>query len=449
MRTYVGGLLLISALTLLAWSGTQGADIRRTPIVEAVERATPAVVNISSYRTDRSSADLPYASTLEEFFRDFIRPSPDRRRSRSLGSGVIVDRKGLILTNEHVVKGAQDIKVTLSDGRRFTAELVGADPPSDLAILRILHVGELPVIPIGTSRDLMIGETVIAIGNPFGLSHTVTTGVISALRRSVKAKGRVYHDFIQTDAAINPGNSGGPLLNIHGELIGINTAIYQKAQGVGFAIPIDRALRIMQDLIRYGEVHPAWIGLEVRDPVLNTNDKGVVVSGVAPGGPAHKAGLREGDLIVGINEELVRDREQFHQVLSGYTAGSRLELVFVRDGAKHMAVVKATRLTPQRASTEVQRLLGIKVVSLSKEVRKSFSLVAKNGVAVVEVRETGPSYMAGMRPGDVILQVNRQEIVDMDDFNRAMVNALRSEEILILIQRGHYGYYLTMHIGGR
>src|SRR2546427_7411591 len=268
--------LLIAALALPAVAAARGAEsdpARRNLVVEAVEKASPAVVNVSTEQIveqHRSPFPFPQDPFFEEFFRDFADPRPRRFKTTSLGSGVIVAADGTIMTNVHVIERASRVHVMLNDQREFDAPLVGADADADLAILRVKAGGDLPHIPFGTSADLMIGETVIAIGNPFGLSHTVTTGVVSAVGRSLRDEDRTYTDFIQTDASINPGNSGGPLLNIRGELVGIDTAIYGKAQGIGFAIPVDRARRVMKDLVSYGEVRHAWIGLVVQEDRKST-----------------------------------------------------------------------------------------------------------------------------------------------------------------------------------
>jgi serine protease Do len=341
------------------------------------------------------------------------------------------------------------------DSREFKAKLIGADPPSDLAVLSIQAQDELPVIKMGQSDDLMIGETVIAIGNPFGLSHTVTTGVISALNRTVRTEHRVYQDFIQTDAAINPGNSGGPLLNIDGKLIGINTAIYQKAEGVGFAIPIDRAKRIMEELIHYGEVHPAWIGLEVQDldeqlaRYFDLEEKrGVLVTHVSPGGPADRAGLRKGDLIVAIGQTQAISREVFLQTLGGYTGHSKLKLTVWRDGREEVLRMEAEVLSPEQAQKETEVRLGIHVSEMTPSLQRKYGLFSAAGVIVVAVAPRSLAHRAGIREGDVILQVNDQEIAALRDYQAALPRALRRDNLLLLIQRGSHGYYLTLEIGG-
>ena len=344
---------------------------RETAVVRAVRKVSPAVVNISSAvqvrkRTSPFSG-FGFNPFFEEFFKDFFDPRFERRREyTSLGSGVIIDgKKGLILTNAHVIQKTGTIKVVLEDEREFEARIVGADPDSDLAVLKIDSDQGLPAIQMGSSDDLMIGETVIAIGNPFGFSHTVTTGVISAINRSIRAKDRVYHDFIQIDASINPGNSGGPLLNINGDLVGINTAIYAKAQGIGFAIPISKARKIISDLIQYGEVIQAWIGITVQDieeklarylkiPVK----KGIIVTSVEPQSPAQKAGLQEGDIILTIDGKTINSISDYQSVAKSLEAGKTLSAKFWRNGKKKTVKVKTKVFPIALADDLTYRILG-------------------------------------------------------------------------------------------
>jgi serine protease Do len=312
-------------LTLLLLAGTAHASApetdpaRRSRVVEAVERARPAVVNISAEQVV-VQRPMPFPSDpfFDQFFRDFFDSRPRRSTRTSLGSGVVVRSDGTILTNEHVILRGSRVHVTLADGREFEARVVGSDPDSDLAVLHIDAGRSLPYVALGGSDDLMIGETVIAIGNPFGLSHTVTTGVVSAVKRTLQTGGRTYTDFIQTDASINPGNSGGPLLNILGELIGINTAIYGNAQGIGFAIPVDRARRVMDTLVsgrRAPEPEPntlAWdlMGLDVRE-----DDGGLAVARVRSGSAADRVGVQRGDRILGLDGEALDSLDAFGERL--------------------------------------------------------------------------------------------------------------------------------------
>ena len=279
-------------------------------------------------------------------------------------------RRGFILTNAHVIAKAEAISVVLLDERTFKAQLVGADPDSDLAVLRITSEEALPAIAMGRSDDLMIGETVIAIGNPFGFSHTVTTGVISALNRSIRTNDTIYHDFIQTDASINPGNSGGPLLNINGDLIGINTAIYAKAQGIGFAIPINKARRIITDLIEYGEVVLSWTGLLLQnlDPDLAQylkvpGEKGLLVKAVEPASPATRSGLQKEDILLAIEKRPVSSISSFNQVLRDYPVDSTIHLTVLRRDKKLTIALKTQAYPEERALDLAHHLLGIRVDS--------------------------------------------------------------------------------------
>ena len=318
--------LLTAALFLLGLGSVYAGQNfeRRTPLVIAVEKVGPAVVNIF---TEESAPAVrnPFrnfgGSPFDRFFDNFFPPTNSRRRS--LGSGVIINRDGYILTNEHVVAKAVRIKITLIDKREYQAKLIGADIKSDLAIIKIDSKEPLPFVEMGCSDDLMIGESVLAIGNPFGLSHTVTTGIISAINRTIRPdKRRVYQDFIQVDASINPGNSGGPLLNINGSLIGINTAIYQEAEGIGFAIPIDNARRIVNELIRFGKVRRGWIGISVQDMTPEIleffkmdKQQGILVVRIIKDSPAERAGLKAGDIVLSLDRHPINKKVDYRETL--------------------------------------------------------------------------------------------------------------------------------------
>jgi len=329
---------------------------RRTPLVVAVEKVSPAVVNIYTSETGRPLRN-PFRNfgnnLFDQFFQDFF--SKNQNNKKSLGSGVLIDKEGHILTNEHVVARASQIRVALSDKREFGARVIGADIKSDLAIIKIDSDQFLPFVPMGRSDDLMIGEQVLAIGNPFGLRHTVTTGIISALNRNIRAgKNKVYSDFIQVDASINPGNSGGPLLNINGSLIGINTAIYQKAEGIGFAIPIDDAKRVVDELIHFGKVRRGWLGVSVQemDPQLSRHfkldrKKGVLVVRVAEKSPANAAGLRRSDIIMAIEGHEVTNKSDFRGRMASYTVDDNVRFSIIRDGKNFEYVVRVTSIPKQ------------------------------------------------------------------------------------------------------
>jgi len=446
-------------ITLLLPVPAFAAYNRRDAVVEAVRKVSTAVVNVSS-EYEIHSRRSPFSGFgmdpfFDSFFRDFFDPRFRQNEKRtSLGSGVIIDgARGFILTNAHVIAKAEAITVTLQDERTFTAQLVGADPDSDLAVLRIESGQELPSIEMGRSDDLMIGETVIAIGNPFGFSHTVTTGVISALNRSIRTDDTIYRDFIQTDASINPGNSGGPLLNINGDLIGINTAIYAKAQGIGFAIPINKARRIIADLIQYGEVVLSWTGLLVQnlDEDLSLymkvpGEKGLLVKTVETGSPAARHGIKPGDILLSIEKRPVASIVDYHQVLRDYPVGSTIHITVLRRGKK-MTVALETEVFPEdRALDLANSLLGIKVEPLSSKNRDSFRITAKKGVMVANVMPGAYLAKIGVEPGDVIRQMDDIVIETLDDFKKAMVKSRQKKTVVLLIQRGGQGYYISVKL---
>lgn len=433
------------------------AQSRETPVVRAVRETGPAVVNISTMTVVQRRRN-PFSSfSGDEFFRrffdDFFEPRmPQRKTLNSLGSGVIIDgERGYILTNQHVVMKASSIKVILSTEEEFEAKVVGSDPESDLAVLKIDASKKLPSIHMGRSDELMIGETVIAIGNPFGFSHTVTTGVISALNRSIRTENRTYYDFIQTDASINPGNSGGPLLNINGELIGINTAIYSKAEGIGFAIPIDRARRIVDHLIKFGEVHAAWIGLEVQTltPELARHfsvplDKGVLVSTVVDKSPAQKAGIKRGDVITSINKEALAGKKDYARIFTSYPAGNTLEIDYYRAGGKHTISLKTLAFPEELAEEWFYERSGIRVSSAAG----SYSRDGQKGVGleINSVRQGSIADQIGLKKGDIIREINEFTINSAEELRKAIVKYRHKGPASFLVQRGRYGYYLTIDL---
>jgi Do/DeqQ family serine protease len=452
-------LIWMLAILIPATAGSSLAYDRRTAVVEAIQHVAPAVVNISSEYEIKTRSN-PFSGfamdpLFDSFFKDFFDPGFERRAKRtSLGSGVIIDgRIGFILTNAHVVTKSQSISVVLKDERTFSAQIVGSDPDSDLAVLKIEAKEPLPAIAMGRSDDLMIGETVIAIGNPFGFSHTVTTGVVSALNRSVRTDDAVFHDFIQTDASINPGNSGGPLLNINGELVGINTAIYAKAQGIGFAIPINKAKRIVSDLIQYGEVVLSWTGLILQDldeklaRYLNVpGDKGVIIKAVERPSPAMKAGVQKEDILLSIEGEAIHSVEAYHKILRNFPVGSTIACQVLRRN-KHLSVQMKTALFPEeKALALAKRLLGVTVQDISRQDRKRYGIQAKNGIVIVELMPE--SYLAGIgvKPGDVIRQLDDMTIESLNDFKKAVIKSRPKKSVVLLLQRENQGYYISVKL---
>lgn len=450
-------LCLFLFLFCLPVSGNGQEPDRRSAVVRAVQKIGPAVVNISSeYQVQMRRnpfSEFGMNPFFDSFFKDFFDPGLDRRQKRtSLGSGVIIDgKRGFILTNAHVVTQSDAISVALEDEREFQAQIVGMDPDSDLAVLKIGNQEDLPAIEMGNSEDLMIGETVVAIGNPFGFSHTVTTGVISALNRSVRTDDMVYHNFIQTDASINPGNSGGPLLNIHGDLIGINTAIYAKAQGIGFAIPINKAKRIVSDLIQYGEVVLSWTGLVLQDLdkalaryLKIPEDQGVIVKEVESGSPATAAGIHKGNIILALDNIPIRSIYDYQQALKSFPVGSRIKIKVLQNGRQKTCWLTTSVFPQDRAFELADKRLGVLIAGLSPENRRKYGISAKEGVVITKIAPQ--SYLAGVGVdiGDVIRQINDQAISSVDDFKKAIIKSRQKDTLVILVQRGEQGYYITV-----
>jgi serine protease Do len=416
---------------------TVGAS-RRTPIVTVAHDVGPAVVNIQTESTIRRREVDPFFDPFGVF------GGRDRSyTSQSLGSGFVWSSEGIIVTNNHVVEGASRITVNFSDGTQVPAKLIGVDPDSDVAVLRV-DAKNLLAAPIGTSSDLLIGETVIAVGNPFGLSGTVTTGVVSALGRSVPSKeaGRTFTDFIQTDASINPGNSGGPLLNIEGRVIGINTMIYANAQGIGFAIPVDRARKVIQDILRYGQVHSAWIGAvtatitpeEARRTGLRAS-RGALVARVISGSPAAAAGLRTGDIITAVAGKPVDSREAFSTYTATVPSGQPLPLTVSRDGATQSISVRPS---------DAPRDLGLRILWEIAGLR----VIDQSGTVVIdEIARASRSENIGLARGDVIVGVNGAEVASVKDLNQALTQSAERSSVVLQVARGRYIYSLTFPMG--
>jgi S1-C subfamily serine protease len=400
---------------------------RRTPVVAVVERVSPAVVNISAESIVREA---------DPFFGGFF--GTRQRRAQSLGSGFIIDASGVVVTNAHVVSGASSITVTTLDGRELKAQVLGSDRDADLAVLKV-DGRNLPAIPLGSSADLMIGETVIAIGNPFGLSHSVTTGVLSARGRTVPSEQgeRVFTDFLQTDASINPGNSGGPLVNILGQVIGINTAIVSGANGIGFAIPADRARRVANDLLRFGELHPLWTGLRLVtiDPELARRydlsvAHGAYVFKIYPDSPAAKAGLAEGDVLTAIQGQPVGSREDVTTALYSLPEGTPLNLAVRRGGRSFDAALRPIR--PPRD-------LGLRILAQGV----GLEVAEQRGALVVRrVARGSAADRTGLEPGDIIVGANGHEVARTDELGEEVLRGYDRGGLPLVVQRGRFAYNL-------
>ena len=444
----------IAAGMMLGGTAAQAADVRvpqsqsevRLSFAPVVKMAAPAVVNIYTSRVVQARRRMSPLFN-DPFFRRFFDvpnlPQVEEQVQNALGSGVIVQANGIIVTNNHVVEGASRITVNTQDGRQLAATLLGVDPDSDLAVLRV-DAKNLPAAPIGASADLMIGETVVAVGNPFGLSGTVTTGVVSALGRSVPSQeeGRTFTDFIQTDASINPGNSGGPLLNIEGKVIGINVAIYAQGQGIGFAIPVDRARKVIQDLLRYGEVHQAWIGAvtatltpeESRRLGLETQ-RGAVVVRVFSNSPGEAAGLRSGDVITAVGDRPIDSREAFSTATATAAPGQTITLTVDRSGSSRTIQIRAT--DPPNA-------LGLRIL---EEVAGLRVADERRSVVIDEVLSRSRAAEIGLSPGDVIVGVNGTQISSTRELNTQLVSGAERSSIVLSVARGRFVYNLTFPMG--
>jgi len=431
--------------------------------VEVAKKVQPSVVNVTTEKTitmrpwERFGDDFFKGSPFEEFFKGFGTPPRERgkeyrHKQRSGGSGVIVDKEGYILTNNHVVEGADKVKVRLNDGREFTATVKGQDPRTDLAVLHI-KAKDLPVAVLGDSDKLEVGEWAIAIGSPFGLEHTVTVGVISAKGRSGLGTG-TYEDFIQTDASINPGNSGGPLINIEGEVIGINAMIIQPGTGIGFAIPINMAKQILNDLIKQGKVVRPWLGISVQDltPELMEHFKvkekeGVLVGQVYPGTGAEKAGLTSGDIIKSVDDKPVKNVTELVKEIQKKKVGQKVKLDIIRDG-KRMNIEVTTTSMPDKPELakekEGEEKLGARVEELTPQLALRYRISGvKRGVLVLGVEEGSFADEIGLQEGDVILEINRKKIETIKDFEKAMKDANIEKGILFHLHRKGSSFYLS------
>ena len=415
-------------------------------VADVAQKVIPSVVNISSTKTVVIEQS-PFFS--DPFFREFFGNVPHERVQRALGSGVIITSDGYIITNNHVVGGADKVEVRLSDERVFTARIIGTDPKSDVAIVKIDAKG-LPTIPVGDTSKLRIGTFVLAVGNPFGLGQTVTMGIISALGRSGLGITD-YENFIQTDAAINPGNSGGALVNMKGELIGINTAILSQSGGnvgIGFAIPVDLAMSVKNSLIRYGKVVRGWLGVTAQDidpkiaKTLNLGStKGVLVSDVAKTSPASTAGIKRGDVLTAINGKPVISASSLRFAVSELTPGTPVKVTVFRDGKEWIIPVtigdlaKATVAEDRFAVKDNRFLAGLTVSEITPTIRETLNLDPDMaGIVVLEVTRGTPAESTGIRPGDLILKINDKAIKDLSELKKA-VAALTSRKMSITIYR--------------
>jgi serine protease Do len=430
---------------------------------KVAEAIKPAVININT--VSKGGAGVPGGRTPfeeffgEEFFRRFFGDTPERIPQRSLGSGVIVDPSGVALTNAHVVEKATDIEIVTLDGSKHRAKVVGVDKKTDLAVLRLDEgKGSFKYARLGDSEKMQVGDWVIAVGSPFGLQATVTAGIISAKARQI-GQGP-FDDFLQTDAAINPGNSGGPLVNMQGEVIGINTAIVAGGSGIGFAIPINMARKIYTELVAKGRVTRGWLGVSIQPltPELAKSfgakdTKGVLISDVMPDSPASKSGLKSGDILLEFNGKKMEAPSDLQRAVGLSSPNQDAKVKVLRDQGERTLDIKIGEAPEERAEARApngnrgRMALGLDVRPVTPEIARQLNLPSPEGVVVARVEDGSAAAEAGVQRGDVIREINRQRIRTMGDYDRVTKDAKEGDRLTVLLQRGQMSLYVAFSVG--
>jgi serine protease Do len=427
-----------------------------------VKQLSPSVVNISTASVSKGGSQSfksPYGERgevpFDDFFKKFFGDSPQKEfKRRGLGSGFIFSEDGYIITNNHVVERATDIKVILQNGDSYVAQIIGTDPKTDLALLKIEPKTKLPAVRFGNSDRLEIGDWVLAIGNPFGLGHTVTAGIISAKGRSLGLGS--YDDFLQTDAAINPGNSGGPLFNFKGEVIGVNSAIIAGGQGIGFAIPINMTKNVVSQLRNGGKVVRGWIGVyvqrvtpDIAESLDLDDDNGALVADVTAGGPAEKAGVKRGDIIIELHGNKIDEMPELPKLVASYAPGTKTKLKVIRNGKEKDLSIKLEELPDQFAQTsrqspknEIEQNLGLIVQEITPEVKRRLDIEDSSGVVITYVRSNSLASEAGLLRADVILEINKKQIANLDNYRKEIDSVEERQNILFLVKRGSNTIYV-------
>jgi serine protease Do len=463
ISSLISYLMLFALFTLGGCESKEKTEFVGYPksFADLAEKVQPAVVNISTTSTVTVPGN-PFRQffgpedqgPLGDFFHHFFEENPDRKmKQQSLGSGFIISKDGYIITNNHMVKNAEEIKVKLSDGREFKAKVIGRDSKTDLALIKISSLfGDLPTLALGDSEQMRVGDWVLAIGNPFGLEHTVTQGIISATGRVIGSGP--YDDFLQTDAPINPGNSGGPLVNLKGEVIGINTAIVPGGQGIGFAIPSALAKSITTQLREKGKVIRGWIGVAIQNVTLELAQsfgmkeaKGALVGDVAKGGPAEKGGIKTGDIIISFDGKNVKNANDLPRIVAETPVGKSVDVTVIREGKETHLTIKVEEMTEEKVaaqSSEPQQSFGIKVDNITPKWRQHFGIGEKSGLVVVSVDQGSLADEAGIQPGDVVKEVNRQDVKGIEDYNKAISKSGGGKPVLLLLKRGKQTFFVTM-----
>ncbi len=456
---------ILSAVIALTFLFFSSQSLAQSPgsFADLVEEYGPAVVNIYTTQTVETPLhQFPFSDNpdIPEFFKRFFdhpgmndnRP-PRKQKRTSLGSGIITSKNGYILTNHHVIRDAEEINVRFANHREFTAEVIGTDKKSDLALIKVEPAEELPYVTFGDSDKLRVGDWVVAIGNPFGLEQTVTAGIVSGKGRTLGSSS--YENFIQTDASINPGNSGGPLLTPKGELVGINTAIYSRTGGnigIGFAVPANIAKFVIEQLKENGEVIRGWLGVmiqpvdqEIANQFELKEPKGALVGEVLSDSPAGKAGIKAGDIIIEFNGHDIEEMRMLPNRVAQTPVGKTAEVVVIRDGKRKSLPVKIGKLEDEGMSREAETRttkLGMSVQELTPELAESLNVEKSEGVIITDVDQSSTAYMAGLRRGDIILEVNRVEVKSLEDFSKAIEEGDKS--VLLMIKRDSHTRFVVI-----
>ena len=416
-----------------------------------VEKQKHSVVNISTTSVMKQRPMFPdfgEGDVFEEFFKRFFPNDREREfRKKGLGSGFIVSKDGYIVTNNHVISKAEDIQVVLFDGSRYTAEIVGQDPKTDLAVLKIEPEKELRPVVFGNSDKLRIGDWVMAIGNPFGLGYTVTVGIVSAKGRSLGLGA--YDDFIQTDASLNPGNSGGPLFNLGGQVVGVNTAIAARGQGIGFSIPSEMAKGIISQLMAKGKVTRGWLGVmiqpitqEIAESMGHESTDGALISDISPGSPAEKAGLRRGDVVVEFDGETIKEFTSLSKLVGMKAPGTSFKVTVVRDGKRKDISVVLGKMPNEEVPAVSRRNEDMKLADITPDIAARFGVEDKAGVLVANVSRGSLAWEAGFRPGDLILEVDKKPVANLGDYNRITDDLSSGKQYLFLVKRRKNTVYI-------
>ncbi|MBN2406800.1 MAG: Do family serine endopeptidase [Elusimicrobia bacterium] len=443
---------------------------------DVIKTVKPALVNISAVHIVEVQTpfyNFYFGDPFEDFFNEYFgspgrrkraQPETEKYRYEGTGSGFIVDPDGYVITNYHVIKDADEVKITTYDDDQYEAKVVGKDPLTDLAVVKIKSMKKFNAIRLGDSDALEVGDWVLAGGSPFGLQQTFTAGIVSAVRQDVQVENLSYSDLIQTDAAINRGNSGGPLVNLQGEVIGINTAIYAPTgvfSGVGFAIPVNQAKRILTELIQTGKVVRGWLGIEIMDldealkeQFALKDTKGVLVNGIMDGSPAFKAGLKRGDVIVKINGSSVENARSLQKKISSAVPGEKISITVIRDKKEEMLTAELGEIPEEPVlqggsggreenAEGVTVCEGIKARNIDETLRRQYDLPVSEGVLVIELDPSKKCYEIGLRVGDIIVEINRQKVGNVDDFRDIMNSADLKKGVVFDVIRDGKSVYIS------